>query len=95
MADVYSSIADVDYEVQERLAKVLELRAADLQQRDMLKIYLSDIEFPEAASVLDVGCGTGVVSRELASRLPRGHVVGIDSLQKYGNGNEETHALQK
>ena len=78
MADVYSSIADVDYEVQERLAKVLELRAADLQQRDMLKIYLSDIEFPEAASVLDVGCGTGVVSRELASRLPRGHVVGLD-----------------
>ena len=95
MADVYSSIADVSHEVQESLAKVLELRAADLQQRDMLKIYLGDIEFPETASVLDVGCGTGVVSRELASRLPRGHVVGIDSLQKYGNGNEETHALQK
>ena len=78
MADVYSSITDVAHEVQESLAKVLELRAADIQQRDMLKTYLGDIEFTGATSALDVGCGTGVVSRELASRLPSGQVVGID-----------------
>ena len=78
MADIYSTIADADHEVQTLLAKVLERRAADQQQRDMLRTYLADIEFPETATVLDAGCGTGVVSRELASRLMGGQVFGID-----------------
>lgn len=78
MADVYSTIADAEHEVQERLAQVLERRAADLQQRDMLAAYLSDIDLQVSADLLDVGCGTGPVSRELARRLPGGKVAGID-----------------
>ena len=78
MADVYSAIADAEHEVQERLAHVLERRASDLQQREMLRTYLADIDFPEAADVLDIGCGTGPVSRELAGRLPAGRIAGID-----------------
>lgn len=78
MADVYSTIADADGEVQERLAHVLERRASDLQQRDMLGTYLGDIDFSIVTDVLEAGCGTGPVSRELAGRLPAGKVVGID-----------------
>ncbi len=78
MADVYSTIADAGHDVQELLAGVLERRAADLQQRDMLGAYLADIDFPEATELLDIGCGTGAVSRELAGRLPAGKVIGID-----------------
>jgi ubiquinone/menaquinone biosynthesis C-methylase UbiE len=78
MADVYSTIADAEHEVQERLAHVLERRASDLQQREMLRTYLADIDFPETAAVLDIGCGTGPVSRELAGRLPAGRITGID-----------------
>ena len=44
----------------------------------MLRSYLADIDLPDSAAVLDVGCGTGAVSRELAARFPRGRVVGID-----------------
>lgn len=29
-------------------------------------------------TVLDAGCGTGVLSAELANRLPRGHVIALD-----------------
>lgn len=78
MADVYSTIADAEHEVQERLADVLERRAVDRQQREMLCTYLADIDLPKTATVLDVGCGTGPVSRELAGRLPAGEIVGID-----------------
>ncbi|MGB9081288.1 MAG: class I SAM-dependent methyltransferase, partial [Desulfuromonadaceae bacterium] len=78
MSDVYSTIADAGDDVQELLAQVLERRAADLQQRDMLSGYLADLDLTECADLLDVGCGTGPVSRELARRLPAGQVVGID-----------------
>lgn len=78
MADVYSTIAEAEQEVQEHLAHVLELRAADVQQRDMLSTYLADIDFSKAVNLLDIGCGTGAVSRELARRTVGGHVTGID-----------------
>ena len=78
MADVYATITEVDPAIQERLAGILELRAADPQQRAMLNSYLSEIEFPRAARALEIGCGTGSVTRVLASRTGVAEVVGID-----------------
>lgn len=78
MADVYATIADAPHDVQERLADVLERRAANYQQREMLAAYLSDVDLPADAEILDAGCGTGAVSRELARRTPGGKVTGID-----------------
>lgn len=54
MPDLYSIITEADPEVQERLAGILELRAAESQQQTMLRAYLSDIEFPKPARVLEV-----------------------------------------
>jgi ubiquinone/menaquinone biosynthesis C-methylase UbiE len=56
----------------------LELRAADTQQQAMLQVYLSDVEFPRGARVLEVGCGTGAVTRALARWPGVTEVVGID-----------------
>jgi len=78
MADVYAAIADAEEGVQQRLATVLERRAADVQQQSMLRSYLADVIFPVRAHVLDVGCGTGAVSRVLAGCTGVGSVVGID-----------------
>ena len=78
MPDVYATIADVDVEMQERLAGILELRAADPQQRAMLDSYLSKIEFPPDARVLEIGSGTGAVTRALAGRPEVAEAVGID-----------------
>jgi SAM-dependent methyltransferase len=78
MADVYAAIAEVDVAAQERLAAILELRAADPQQRSMLDSYLSEVEFPSAARVLEVGCGTGAVTRLLARRPGVAEAVGVD-----------------
>jgi ubiquinone/menaquinone biosynthesis C-methylase UbiE len=78
MADVYAAIADVEHEVQQSLATVLERRAADVQQQGLLRSYLADVEFPEGAEVLDAGCGTGAVSRVLAHYPGVGRVFGLD-----------------
>ena len=78
MPDVYASIETADEAVQERLAEVLELRAAEPAQQAMLEDYLADLPLPDGARVLEVGCGTGAVARTLAARPGVGEVVGLD-----------------
>lgn len=78
MPDVYSRITEIDQQTQERLIDVLEMRSNDPQQRAMWDSYLFEIEFPPAAQVLEVGCGTGAISRILAQRPGVGRVLGVD-----------------
>jgi SAM-dependent methyltransferase len=76
--DVYASIAAVDTETQARLAGILELRAADPQQRAMLDAYVGEIDFTASARVLEIGCGTGAIARALVRQPAVGEVVGVD-----------------
>lgn len=77
MPDVYSTIADADTATQQWLAEVLELRAADPQQRAMLEGYTADLDL-SGARVLEIGCGTGPISRFLATLPGVKEVVGVD-----------------
>jgi SAM-dependent methyltransferase len=78
MPDIYASIAEADPAIVHQLADRLELRAADPHQRAMLHAYLADVAFLDAAHVLEVGCGSGAITRVLA-RWPGVHqVLGID-----------------
>jgi ubiquinone/menaquinone biosynthesis C-methylase UbiE len=78
MPDVYATITEVEAEVQERLVDVLEMRVSDPRQRAMWEAYLSEIDFPPAAKVLEIGCGTGAVSRILAQWPGVAQVLGVD-----------------
>jgi ubiquinone/menaquinone biosynthesis C-methylase UbiE len=78
MADVYATITDADPALVAQIAQVLELRAADPQQAAMRQAYLGDIPFPPGARLLEVGCGTGAVTRELAGWPGVAEVVGLD-----------------
>ena len=78
MPDPYASIAQADESIQLRLAEVLELRAAEPQQRAMAAQYLSEIELPSGGKALEIGCGTGAVSRLIAERFAEVEVVGVD-----------------
>ena len=73
MPDPYANIAEVDAEIQSALVKVLELRAAEPRQQEMLRTYLGWINFPRNACVLDVGCGTGATTRLLAREMAAEH----------------------
>lgn len=78
MPDLYATIGEVEREIQERLADVLEMRAADDRQREMLESYLSEIEFPENSRVVEIGCGTGGVTRTLAKWPNVAEALGVD-----------------
>jgi ubiquinone/menaquinone biosynthesis C-methylase UbiE len=77
MPDPYATITDMAPSIQERLSAILELRAADLQQQAMLRAYLSELDLPQGAMALEIGCGTGVVSRALVELLKL-EVTGLD-----------------
>jgi phospholipid N-methyltransferase len=66
--DIYADIASADRATQERLATAMEVRAAEPRQREILETYLGWIDWPENARVLEVGCGTGAITRVLARR---------------------------
>jgi SAM-dependent methyltransferase len=78
MSDVWATFNELDAAMQERLAGVLETRGADPQQQDMRRAFLANIPFPEQARILELGCGTGVLTRALASRPEVAVVVAVD-----------------
>ncbi|HET7776383.1 MAG TPA: hypothetical protein VFK74_08455, partial [Azospira sp.] len=78
MPDIYNTITEADAAVTAQIAEVLEIRAAEPQQKRMLETSLAEIPFPEAARVLEVGCGTGAVARRLATWPQVAAVVGLD-----------------
>jgi len=78
MPDVFANITAAPPQALEMISNVLELRASIPQQQEMLRTYLRDIQFPDRARVLEIGCGTGPIARVLAVWPNVGEVVGVD-----------------
>lgn len=78
MRDPYANIAKVDPSAQRKLGESLEIRAADLEMRGIVDAYLAKLNWPDGMEVLEVGCGTGAVTRLLAERPEVKKVTGID-----------------
>jgi ubiquinone/menaquinone biosynthesis C-methylase UbiE len=78
MPDVWATVAALDEATQERLADVLDKRGAEPQQQAMRRAFLADVPFRKDAHVLDVGCGTGVLTRVIGRWPGVRSVIGID-----------------
>ena len=78
MPDIYASITAADPATLERLVAALELRAADLLRRGILKDFVSEINLPKEAKALEIGCGTGAVTRFLADLPQVSQALGVD-----------------
>lgn len=78
MPDLYTKVTEAPAQLLAGLMTALELRAADPQQRAMLHTYLTDMAVPQGARVLEVGCGTGAVTRVLAIWPGVGETIGVD-----------------
>ena len=82
MPDVFANITSVPDEMVATVANVLEMRAAIPSQQAMLRDYLSEIQFPADAEVIEIGSGTGPVCRVLGNWPNVANVTGIDPSPK-------------
>lgn len=78
MPDPYSQITAVEPAVLELLINAMEVRAAYPRQTTIREAWLSKIDFPDGAHVLEAGCGSGALCRHMASWPNVGQVVGLD-----------------
>ena len=78
MPDIGPKTSSLDDEMSKVLADALEGRAAAPSQKTMLQNYLTEMNFRDQAKVLEIGCGTGPVSRLIAKLQNVAQVTDID-----------------
>jgi ubiquinone/menaquinone biosynthesis C-methylase UbiE len=77
--DQWSTTAAIDEAKARELAAMLELRGQSVDEVTARDAYLTLLGIKPGERVLEVGCGSGVVLRDLARRVaPNGLAVGLD-----------------
>jgi SAM-dependent methyltransferase len=76
--DPWSVIGELDDEAVAALAERLTVRAADPRQHQLWSDFLARAAFHGEARVLEVGCGTGVITELIAALPGVAETVGID-----------------
>jgi SAM-dependent methyltransferase len=79
MADIFQSLDQLDSEKLQMVADRLEYRGTYPAFVAMRERYFDRLPLDQCRNVLDMGCGTGVVTRALAARLkPEAKLTGTD-----------------
>ena len=76
---LWKNTAGIDSVAARDLAARLETRGRASDEIEARSAYLGLLGIADGERVLDVGCGSGVVTRHIATLVgPQGHVVGVD-----------------
>lgn len=78
MSDPFSDVDASAPEMIEIIASALETRAADPSMLPVIDGYLDAIEVPADGRIVDIGSGTGGVTRRIAQRFAGAKVLGIE-----------------
>jgi len=78
-SDIFQSIDDLPSDAVQRIIDRLEFRGKDPVFVKMRDSYFSRMGLASCKRVLDIGCGTGVVTRALAQHHDfKGKIIGVD-----------------
>jgi len=76
----------LEQEVTQQIINRLESRAKNRVFTRLFHQYAEFLEFNDSTRILDIGCGTGVISRSLAKRAHfSGKVIGVDQSEPFVN----------
>ncbi|MFQ5437859.1 MAG: methyltransferase domain-containing protein [Paracoccaceae bacterium] len=78
-SDIFQAIAMMDESTVNMIAERLEYRGSDEKFVAMRNRYFDEINWTDCRRILDIGCGTGVVTRAIAAHAPpEAEVTGSD-----------------
>jgi SAM-dependent methyltransferase len=81
---LWRDTAGLDADKARELVGRLELRGKSQEEIEARAAYLDLLDVKAGEHVLDIGCGSGVVTRDIARRVgPTGRVVGIDQSPQF------------
>ncbi|MFO8024820.1 methyltransferase domain-containing protein [Thiohalophilus sp.] len=84
MPDPHRFVNELDEESHERLIGRLESRAKVPVFANLFDKYVEQIDLPSSARILEVGCGTGVILRNLVQRMNfSGSATGVDQCKAF------------
>lgn len=78
MTDPFQNVDAAGPAFVELVVSALENRAAEDQMIPIIEAYLDDIEWPKGGLHVEVGAGTGAITRRMAARAGTGQTIGID-----------------
>lgn len=76
--DPYARITELDTATLAGLAERLETRGRQPGQQRIWQDFLSHANYPDGSRVLDVGCGTGLITQQISGRPGVAEAVGVD-----------------
>lgn len=93
MPDPFENVDAAPPEMIEIIATALEARSEDTDMLPVIDAYLDRLDVPDGGLVVDIGSGTGGVTRRIADRFPNAAVTGIEpSVALTGKAQEMTGA---
>ena len=78
MADPFTDVSASGDEMIAQIVEALEARAADPEMLPIVDAYLARLELRDGAEVLDIGAGTGGITRRVAAQASHCRVLGVE-----------------
>jgi ubiquinone/menaquinone biosynthesis C-methylase UbiE len=78
MSDPFENVDAASPQMIAIITSALETRADDADMLPVIDAYLDAIDVPDGGQIIDIGSGTGGITRKIADRFPAASVMGVE-----------------